>query len=106
MLLTRGRRRQVDTTEHFCPHSNCSYHGWVGWGNVRANGHPNGRHWRQRVCLGCRGYFLETLGTPFHGKQVAPDKLVWAIAALAEGLGIRAVARGFCRDFTHARFQV
>jgi hypothetical protein len=28
-----------------------------------------------------------------HGKQVEPDKLVWAIAALAEGLGIRAVAR-------------
>jgi IS1 family transposase len=30
-----------------------------------------------------------------HGKQVEPDNLVWAIAALAEGLGIRAVARGF-----------
>jgi IS1 family transposase len=47
------------------------------------------------VCLGCRGYFLETVGTPFHAKQVDPDKLVWAIAALAEGLGIRAVARVF-----------
>jgi transposase-like protein len=45
------------------------------------------------MCLGCRGYFLETVGTPFHGKQVDPDKLVWAMAALAEGLGIRAVAR-------------
>jgi hypothetical protein len=67
----------------------------VGWGNLRANGHPNGRRWRPRVCLGCRGYFLETTGTPFHGKQVDPDKLVWASAALAEGLGIRAVARVF-----------
>jgi IS1 family transposase len=38
---------------------------------------------------------LETLGTPFHAKQVDPDKLVWAMAALAEGLGIRAVARVF-----------
>jgi hypothetical protein len=47
------------------------------------------------VCLGCRGYFLETLGTPFHAKQVDPDTLVWAMAALAEGLGIRAVARVF-----------
>jgi len=47
------------------------------------------------VCLGCHGYFLETLGTQFHAKQVAPDKLVWAIAALAEGVGIRAVARVF-----------
>jgi IS1 family transposase len=41
---------------------------------------------------------LETLGTPFHGKQGEPDKLVWAMAALAEGLGIRAVARVFETD--------
>jgi len=95
MILTRGRRRQVDTTSHFCPHAACSYHGRVGFGNIRANGHPTGRRWRQLVCLGCHGYFLETHGTPFHGKQVDPDKLVWALAALAEGLGIRAVARVF-----------
>jgi transposase-like protein len=95
MIFTRGRRRQVDTTGHFCPHLTCSYHGRVGFGNIRANGHPNGRRWRQMVCLGCRGYFLETVGTPFHDKRVDPDKLVWAITALAEGVGIRAVARIF-----------
>jgi transposase-like protein len=55
----------------------------------------HGRRWRPFVCLSCRRYFLETVGTPLHGKQVDPDKLVWAIAALAEGLGIRAVARVF-----------
>jgi IS1 family transposase len=38
---------------------------------------------------------LETHGTPLHGKRVAPDLLVWAVGALAEGLGIRAVARVF-----------
>ena len=32
---------------------------------------------------------------PRFGKQVDPDTLVWALAALAEGLGIRAVARVF-----------
>jgi len=95
MILTRGRRRQVDTTSHFCPHAACAYHGRVGFGNIRANGHPAGRRWRQLVCLGCHGYFLEMHGTPFHGKQVDPDTLVWALAALAEGLGIRAVARVF-----------
>jgi len=47
------------------------------------------------VCLGCHSYFLETSGTPFHAKPVEPDRLVWAIAALAEGLGIRAMARVF-----------
>jgi transposase-like protein len=98
MLVTRGRRRHVDTSGHFCPYATCAYHGWVNRGNIRANGHPNGHRWRQLVCLSCHGYFLETLGTLFHGKQVDPDKLVWAIAALAEGLGIRAVARVFETD--------
>jgi IS1 family transposase len=98
MVLTRGRHRQVDTSDHFCPHAACVYQGWVGFGNLRANGHPNGRRWRQLLCLGCHGYFLETTGTPFHAKQGEPDRLVWAIAALAEGLGIRAVARVFEGD--------
>ena len=98
LSFTRGRRRHIETTAHFCPHPTCAYHGRVDWGNIRANGHPNGRRWRQLVCLGCRRYFLETVGTPLHGKQVDPDKLVWAVAALAEGLGIRAVARVFETD--------
>jgi IS1 family transposase len=100
MTFTRGRRRHVDTTGHFCPQPTCAYHGRVGWGNIRAHGHPNGRRWRQLVCLSCKRHFLETHGTPLHGKQVDPDKLVWAIAALAEGLGIRAVARVFETDPT------
>jgi hypothetical protein len=98
MIFTRGRHRTVDTSGHFCPHPACSYHGWVGWGNVRANGHPNGRRWRQLVCLSCHGYFLETVGTPFYAKQVEVDKFVWAITSLAEGLSIRAVARVFETD--------
>ena len=98
MTFTQGRRRQVDTSGHFCPQATCAYHGRVGWGNIRANGHPNGRRWRQLLCLSCKRHFLETYGTPLHGKQVDPDKLVWAIGALAEGLGIRAVARVFETD--------
>jgi hypothetical protein len=31
----------------------------------------------------------------FHGKRVTPTRLVWAVGALAEGLGIRAVVRVF-----------
>ena len=62
MIFTRGRRRQVDTTGHFCPHADCSYHGWVDWGNIRANGHPNGRRWRQLVCLSCQGLFPGNCG--------------------------------------------
>ena len=98
MTFSRGRRRHVETIAHFCPHAQCAYHGRIDWGHIRANGHPNGRRWRQLHCLGCHRYFLETVGTPFHAKQVDPNKLVWAIAALAEGLGIRAVARIFETD--------
>jgi IS1 family transposase len=95
IVPTRGRPRQVDTSRHFCPHPDCAYQGWVGLGNLCANGHPSGGPWRQWHCTACGGYFLETHGTPFHGKHVAPNLLVWAVGALAEGLGIRAVARVF-----------
>ena len=94
----RGRPRQVDTAQHFCPNANCDYRGWVDWGNISANGHPSGGPWRQLYCSACECYFLETHGTPFHGKRVAPDLLVWAVGALAEGLGIRAVGRVFAVD--------
>jgi hypothetical protein len=95
IVSTRGRPRQVDTSSHFCPQPHCAYRGWVGLGNLRANGHPSGGPWRQFYCTACEGYFQETHGTPLHGKRVAPDLLVWAVGALAEGLGIRAVARVF-----------
>jgi IS1 family transposase len=95
MTSTRGRRRHVNTAHHFCPDPDCRYGGWLGLGNITSNGHPSGGPWRQLYCGACHGYFLETHGTPLHGKRVAPDKLVWAIGALAEGLGIRAVARVF-----------
>jgi IS1 family transposase len=91
----RGRRRQVDTSAHFCPNTHCRYRGWVGRGNIRANGHPDGGPWRQLQCIACHRYFLETHGTLFHGKRVSVERLVWAVAALAEGLGIRSVARVF-----------
>jgi len=63
--------------------------------NIRANGHPSGGPWCQLHCTSCGGYFQETHGTPLHGKRVSSDLFVWAVGALAEGLGIRAVARVF-----------
>jgi hypothetical protein len=95
---SRGRRHQVAAPQHYCPTPECDYYGWTGLGNLRANGHPSGGLWRQWHCLVCGGYFLETHGTLFHGKRVPPEQLVWAVAALAEGLGIRAVARVFAVD--------
>ena len=98
LLSLSGRPRQVDTSAQFCPQPHCAYYGWVGLGNIRANGYPNGGRWRQLQCRGCKTYFLETHGTPLHGKRLAPEVVVWVGGALAEGLGIGAVARVFAVD--------
>jgi IS1 family transposase len=95
IIFTRGRRRTVDTSGHFCPDQDCAYHGWLGRGNIRSNGHPGGQTWRQLQCVSCEGYFSETTGTMFHGKRSSPDLIVRVIACLAEGLGIRGTARVF-----------
>jgi len=95
VIVTKRRPRQVDTAMHFCPHPGCAYRGWLGRGNLRANGHPSGGPWRQLHCTGCDGYFLETHGTLCHGKRVAVDLLVRVLACLAAGLGIRGTARVF-----------
>src|SRR2546425_9679602 len=95
ITYARGRKRTIDSQNQFCPDLDCSYYGWLGRGNIRANGHPGGNPWRQFQCVSCLGYFHQLHGTPLHGKHVSIDKLVWAVGALAEGLGIRAVARVF-----------
>ena len=95
MPATNRRPRTVDTSRHFCPQAGCDYRGWLGLGNLRANGHPSGGPWRQFHCTSCQGYFLETHGTLFHGKQAAVELIVRVLACLAEGLGIRATARVF-----------
>jgi IS1 family transposase len=95
ITYARGRKRTIDSQNQFCPALDCAYYGWLGRGNIRANGHPGGTPWRQFQCVACLGYFHQLHGTPLHGKHVSIDKLVWAVGALAEGLGIRAVARVF-----------
>jgi len=92
---THRRPRTGDTSRPCCPHPGCADRGWLGRGNLRANGHPSGGLWRQCHGTGCDGAFLETYGTLFHGKRVAVDLFVRVIACLAEGLGIRGPARVF-----------
>jgi hypothetical protein len=100
MSPTNRRPRTIATSRHFCPHAGCDYRGWLGLGNLRANGHPSGGPWRQLYCRSCHGYFLETHGTIFHGKRLSVELIVRVLACLAEGLGIRATARVFEVDPT------
>src|SRR5215467_14027878 len=95
MPPTHRRPREIDTSQHFCPHAGCDYRGWLALGNLLANGHPSGGPWRQLHRASCKGYFLETHGTIFHGKQASVELIVHILACLAEGLGIRATARVF-----------
>ena len=95
MPPTHRRPRAIDSSRHFCPHTDCDYRGWLGLGNLRANGHPSGGQWRQFHCTACKGYFPEHHGTLFHGKRVSVDLIVHVIGCLAEGLGIRGTARVF-----------
>jgi hypothetical protein len=67
----------------------------VGRGNIRGNGHPGHRPWRQLQGVACHTSFQETHGTPLHGQRVSSARRVGAVGAVAEGLGIRAVARVF-----------
>ena len=90
-----GRPRQVDTDWHYCPEKGCSHYGWVGLGNIIANGHPNGGRWRQLHCTVCGKYFMETLGTIFYRSPLSPVTLCRIIKALAEGLDIQGTARVF-----------
>jgi hypothetical protein len=98
MAPTNRLPRVIDTSRHFCPHAGCAYRGWLGFGNLRANGHPNGSPWCQFHCTSCEGYFLATHGTIFHGKRVPVELIVRVLACLAEGLGIRATARVLAVD--------
>ena len=76
MPPTHRRPREVDTSRHFCPHPHWAYRGWLGLGNLRANGPPNGGPWRPCHCTACKGYFPEHHGTLCHGKRVSVDLIV------------------------------
>ena len=84
MPPTYRRPCAIDTSRHFCPHAGCDYRGWLGLGNLRANGHPSGGPWCQFYCRSCHGYFLETHGTLFHGKRLSVELIVRVLAYLAQ----------------------
>src|SRR5262249_29614400 len=90
MSFTRGRRRTVNTSAHFCPAPDCSYRGWLGRGNIRANGHPAGQPWRQLQCVSCQGYFSET-----HGTQQFPLIAMQPLSRLSRSWFVRGWSRHF-----------
>jgi transposase-like protein len=88
----------VDTSSHFCPNPDCRDYGWVGLGDIRSNGHPNGSRWRQLECKVCYKTFMETVNTIFNRKQESAETIWRVLTSLAEGVGIRKTARIFDLD--------
>ena len=94
-----GRPRTILTDHLGCPNEDCSSCGIFGPHsdhNIVGNGTYTTAHGEKRqmyLCNVCRKPFSETAGTPFFGLK-APMKMVCiALNELAEGLGVRAVAR-------------
>ena len=90
-----GRPRSVNTDRHFCPNERCTHYGWVGLGNVVANGHPNSGRWRQLQCTVCAVYFVETVGTIFYRSPLPPETLCKIVQGLGEGWDLHSIARVF-----------
>lgn len=93
-----GRPRGVNTAGHYCPNRTCSHYGWVGLGNIVANGHPNRGRWRQLKCTVCGKHFAESTGTLFYRSPLPPALLCQILIALAEGVSLQATARIFGVD--------
>src|SRR2546423_13674601 len=57
-LLTyaRGRKRTIDSQNQLCSDVDCSYYGWLGRGDIRANGQPGGDPWRHLQCVSALSY--------------------------------------------------
>jgi IS1 family transposase/transposase-like protein len=93
-----GRPRTIPTHHVCCPNEPCpSYgilgphpdHNIVGCGTYTAHGEKR----QMYRCLVCGKRFSETVGTPFFGLKTPMRTVCIALNELAEGLGVRAVAR-------------
>ena len=95
----RGRPREVKTGHVACPHQECQAYGAfgsdprhdiVGFGTYTTG---KGEVRQMFLCKVCGRPFSETAGTPFFGLKTPMRTVCIALQELAEGLGVRAVAR-------------
>jgi len=94
-----GRPRTIPTAQRCCPNEACPAYGRfgddplhdiVGYGTYTT---AHGEVRQMYLCRVCRRPFSETAGTPFFGLKTPVQTVCIALQELAEGLGIRAVAR-------------
>ena len=94
-----GRPRAISTNHKCCPNEGCSSYGIlgphpkhkiVGYGTYTT---VHGEKRQMYLCQVCNRPFSETAGTPFFGLKTPMKTVCVALNELAEGLGVRAVAR-------------
>ena len=96
IVSTRGRRRHVDTSRHFCPDADCRYGGWLGLGNITCQ--RSSQWWPLATAAlhaAVRAIFRRPMARRCMANASRPTCWCGPWARLAEGLGIRAVARVF-----------
>lgn len=94
-----GRPRTIPTAHRCCPNEDCPAYGRfgddplhdiVGYGTYTT---ASGEVRQMYLCKVCRRPFSETAGTPFFGLKTPLQTVCTALQELAEGMGVRAVAR-------------
>ena len=94
-----GRPRTIPTAHRCCPNEECPAYGRLGddpLHDIVGCGTYTTTHGEVRQmyrCNVCGKLFSETAGTPFFGLKTPMKTVCIALQELAEGLGIRAVAR-------------
>jgi len=94
-----GRPRTIPTAHKCCPNEGCPAYGRFGDDPIHdivGDGTYTTVHGEVRQmykCNVCHQSFSETAGTPFFGLKTPMKTVCIALQELAEGLGIRAVAR-------------
>jgi hypothetical protein len=73
-----------ELNKFFCPNENCSDYGKVGNGNIRLKERYGKNETALLVCKTCKKCFSENRGTPFFRLHTPKEKVLQALAMLAE----------------------
>ncbi len=90
-----------DLSRFCCLNPDCPNHGRRGLGNLSVCMRYGAQEsYRLLYCATCQARFSERKGTPLFGARLPRDKLLSALAHIADGCGVRQTARlvGISKD--------
>lgn len=80
---------EIDPNQHSCPNPECADYGKVGAGNIRIHCSAD----KRLRCASCNQRFSARAGTIFYKLKTDEEKVLMALALLAERNSARATAR-------------